>query len=214
MADNSALLLDIFQAVTRTLADNQQTLDKVDEYNHDHGTNMVQTFQTITRALQQKKDSPQSAALAFAAKELSSKAASGSGRLYAQGLAEAATQLKGRDVDAQSAMQLLQTLIGGGQSQQPAAQSTGGDALGALLGGLAGSKSPGVEQNEGLDMGDLLNASVAFLQSKQSGGSNTEALLQAVVAASGMGTTAHRAQSTQLVASSFLKAIEAFGRQS
>lgn len=197
MADNSALLLDIFQAVTSTLADNQQSLNQVDEYNHDHGTNMVQTFQTITRALQQKKDSPQSAALAFAAKELSSKAASGSGKLYAQGLAEAATQLKGRDVDAQSAMQILQTLIGGGQSQQPAVQAA----------------APG-KNDEGLDLGDLLNAGVAFLQSKQSGGSTADALLQAVVAASGMGTTNHRAQSTQLVASSFLKAIEAFGRRS
>jgi hypothetical protein len=298
MANNSALLANIFQEVTKTLVNNQQALDQADDQNHDHGTNMVKTFQTITSSIEKKEELPASDALAFAAKQVAKKSTSGSGMLYAQGLANAATQLKGQTINPQSAIQLLQTLIGGGQPmQQQSTQASGGDMLGSLLGGLAGGgqsmqQQPsqsgsgdllgsllggltggdqntqqqttqsvggdllgsllggltGGEQNMqqqqqpsqsgggdllgsllggltgggnsqantsggtsnaggGLDMGDLLNAGMAFLQAKQSGSSTAGALLQAVLAGSGMGNTNHRQQSTQLVASSFLQAL-------
>jgi hypothetical protein len=272
MADNSELLANIFQTVTNTLVNNQQALDQADELNHDHGTNMVKTFQTITSSIEKKKNSPGSDALAFAAKQVSKEATSGSGQLYAQGLANAATQLKGQTINPQSAIQLLQNLIGGGgQSAQPQttqsgggdllgsllggltgggqtqqqsqpsqsgggdllgsllggltgggqtqqqsqpSQSGGGDLLGSLLGGLTGSgnsqantSSGQASTGGGLDMGDLLNAGMAFMQAKQSGNSTAGALLQAVLAGSGMGNTNHRQQSTQLVANSFLQAL-------
>jgi hypothetical protein len=246
MADNSSLLTNIFQAVTKTLAANQQMLNQADDQNHDHGTNMVQTFQTITQSLEKKQGSPESAALAYASQQLSKETTSGSGKLYAQNLANAASQLKCQTIDPQAAIQLLQTLIGSGQTtpqQQPAAQPAGGDLLGALLGGLTGggqqqpqqqqasqpasgdllgsllgglnsSGTPQTNTDNGLDMGDLLNAGMAFMQAKQSGGSNAAALLQAVVAGSGMGNTNHRTQSTQLVASSFLQALGALTNKS
>jgi hypothetical protein len=287
MTNNSAPLLDIFKTVTNTLVQNQKALDQADEQNHDHGSNMVKTFKTITSSIEKKKSSPASDALAFAAKRVSKESKSGSGQLYAKGLANASTQLKGQTINPQSAVQLLQTLIGGGQPvQQQPAQSTGGDLLGSLLGGLGGSGSSmqqpqtmqsgggdllgsllgglteqqpqtpqsgggdllgsllggltgggqsvqqpqstqsgggdllgsllggmgggGTSQanaNNGLDMGDLLNAGMAFLQAKQSGSSTMGALLQAVLAGSGMGTSNHRQQSTQLVANSFLNAL-------
>jgi hypothetical protein len=295
MANNSALLANIFQEVTKTLVENQQALNQADEQNHDHGTNMVKTFQTITRSIEKKKASPGGDALAYAAKQVSKEATSGSGKLYAQGLANAATQFKGQTIDTKGALQLLQTLIGGGQStqqqttqsgggdllgsllggltgggqsqqqqttqsaggdmlgsllggltgsgqsqqqqttqstggdllgsllggltggqaeqQQQTTQSTGGDLLGSLLGGLTGSGSSQTTANNsatsssGLDLGDLVNAGMAFMQAKQSGGSTASALLQAVLAGSGMGTSSHRQQSTQLVASSFLQAL-------
>jgi hypothetical protein len=207
---------------------------------------MVQTFQAITRSLEDKKDSPASDALAHAAQQLSKETVSGSGKLYAQNLATAATQLKGQTIDPNHALQLLQTLIGGGQSQQPqqqAGQSAGVDILGSLLGGLTGaeqsqpqqqapqpaggdllgsllggltsagnaqaSNTRGAPANTGLDMGDLLKAGMAYMQARQSGGTNTSALIQAVVAGSGMGNSNHRTQSTQLVAGSFLRALGA-----
>jgi hypothetical protein len=294
MSNNSAILADIFKAVTSTLTDNQNTLDQADDQNHNHGTNMVKTFQTITSSLEKKQALPASDALEYAAQQVAKKTTSGSGQLYAQGLANAATQLKGQTITPQTGIQLLQTLIGGGQPvQQQTPQSSGGDLLGSLLGGLAGggqsmqqqqpSQSSGGDllgsllgglagggQNEqppqttqagggdllgsllggltgggqsmqqqqtsqsgggdllgsllgglggggssqsnasggsGLDMGDLLNAGMAFLQAKQSGNSTMGALLQAVLAGSGMGNTNHRQQSTQLVASSFLQAL-------
>jgi hypothetical protein len=236
MADNSALLSNLFQAVTKTLVDNQQSLNQADDRNHDHGTNMVQTFQTITQALEKKQGSSGSDALKYAATQVSKEASSSSAQLYAQGLTNAAAQLQGQAINPQSAVQLLQTLIGGAQSpqtaaqtggsdllgsllgglisggqnqEQQAAQPAGGDLLGSLLGGLTGGGQQQTGSNSGLDMGDLVNAGMAFMQAKQSGGSNAAALLQAVLAGSGMGNSNHRQQSTQLVASSFLQALGA-----
>ena len=57
MAQTGVDLTKIFQSVTQTLAQNQQALNDADDRNHDHGTNMVQTFQTITGALQKKTGS-------------------------------------------------------------------------------------------------------------------------------------------------------------
>ena len=59
---------------------------------------MVKTFQTITTALEKKRGSSDSAALGYAAKQLSRNATSGSSKLYAENLAQAATQFKGKQV--------------------------------------------------------------------------------------------------------------------
>lgn len=258
MAQDSVDLAGVFQAVTKTLAENQTSLNQADNYNQDHGTNMVQTFQTITKALKTKKASSPSAALAFAARQLEKGSSSSSSQLYAQNLKQASLQFKGKEVDPSSAVQLLQTLIGGGQqaagggggdilgsllggltgqaaqSQQPAAggedllgsllggmtasapaggqaASSGGGLLGSLLGGLSGSQSSGGSGGglqDGLDLGDLVTAGMAYMQAKQSGGSNMDALVQALMAASGMGGAAHRSESTRLVVTSFLNALQ------
>jgi hypothetical protein len=261
MTNNSALLGNIFKMVTQNLVQNKQTLNQADEQNHDHGTNMVQTFQTITNALTQHKDSPPSDALRYAAEQVSKESKSGSGQLYAQGLQQAAQQMQGQQLTQQSAMQILQTLISGGQAQpaqpaaggdmlsqllgglagaqapQPAAQPAGENMLGNLLGGLMGTQQPqqpqqasgggdllgsllggltGAQQqpqqpqgglSDGLDLGDLVNAGMAYMQAKQGGSNDTGALMQAFMAGSGMGNTNHRQQSTQLVANTFLQAL-------
>ena len=305
MTNSGVDLVSLFQTVTQTLAQNQQGLNQADVYNQDHGTNMVQTFQTITEALKEKSGSADSTAMAYAAKKLETSTRSSSGHLYAQGLNQAAAQFKGKKVDAQGAMQLLQTLIAGGQvapkpqtpapapqpqapaaggddmlgqllgglmggqtaqapqpqapaadggdmlgqllgglmggqtaqAPQPQAPAAGGDELlgqllgglmggqtaqtpqpqapaaggadmlGQLLGGLTGSSGTQSNAQDGLDMGDLLNAGMAYMAAKQQGGSNAQALLQAFLAGSGMGTAPHRQQSTQLVIGSFLQAL-------
>ncbi|GAP16535.1 DAK2 domain-containing protein [Levilinea saccharolytica] len=281
MTNSGVDLVSLFQTVTQTLAQNQQGLNQADVYNQDHGTNMVQTFQTITEALQEKSGSADSTAMAYAAKKLEASTRSSSGHLYAQGLNQAAAQFKGKKVDAQGAMQLLQTLIAGGQvapkpqtpapapqpqapaaggddmlgqllgglmggqtaqAPQPQAPAAGGDELlgqllgglmggqtaqapqpqapaaggadmlGALLGGLTGSSGTQSNAQDGLDMGDLLNAGMAYMAAKQQGGSNAQALLQAFLAGSGMGTAPHRQQSTQLVIGSFLQALSGMAK--
>ncbi len=126
MANNSELLANVFQTVTKTLVENQQALNQADEQNHDHGTNMVKTFQTITRSLEKKKASPSGDALAYAAQQVSKKATSGSAKLYAQNLTNAANQFQGQTIDTKGAIQLLQTLIGGGQSAQQQSTQSGG----------------------------------------------------------------------------------------
>jgi hypothetical protein len=236
MSQNNVDLAGIFGTITQSLAENQQSLNQADGINQDHGDNMVKTFQTITSALQQKQGSSDSAALRYAANQLSSNTTSGSGQLYAQNLAQAADQIKGRSIDMQGAMGLLQTLIGSGQANpqggQPAGNDPaslmsglsgggtssqggqpGGDIMSTLLGGLSGAQPGGAGAQGGFDMQNLLNAGMAFLQGRQSGESSTQALVQAFMAGSGMGNTSHREQSTQLVVNSFLQALSSFGNR-
>jgi hypothetical protein len=240
MAQSSIDLAGLFGTVTQVLAQNQQSLNQADDYNSDHGDNMVRTFETITGALQKKQGSSASTALAYAAKQLSKSSTSGSGKLYAQNLNQAAAQFKGKQIDQRGALDLLQTLIGGGQApaqggsaaqgaqpqapaqggmddllgallgggqaqSQPASQGGAGDLLGALLGG--GQTSSQGSGQSGLDLGDLLTGAMAFMQARQSGGNTMTALVQAFMAASGMGNSAGRQQSTQIVVNSFLQAL-------
>jgi len=211
MAQSSVDLAGLFGTVTQALAQNQQSLNQADDYNSDHGDNMVRTFETITGALQKKQGSSASTALSYAAKQLSKSSTSGSGKLYAQNLNQAAAQFKGKQIDQRGALDLLQTLIGGGQAPaqsaqaQAPAQGGAGDLLGALLGGGQTASQGGGQS--GLDLGDLLNGAMAFMQAKQSGGNTMTALVQAFMAASGMGNSAGRQQSTQIVVNSFLQAL-------
>ena len=48
-------LANLFQSVTGTLSQNRATLNEADTQNHDHGDNMVDTFEVITRAMKEKK---------------------------------------------------------------------------------------------------------------------------------------------------------------
>lgn len=258
MTEQNVDLVKVFSQVSRTLSKNQQTLNQADTLNHDHGDHMVDTFKTITSAMKAKQGSDASEMLQFAAQKLSQNANNGSAQLYSQGLQKAAGQFQGQDVDTKSALSLLQTILGAGQStpQQSTQPSSGmGDLLGSLLGGgqtsspqssgmedllgslLGGSQSTNQQSSQqaapegdllgsllgsitgssqqqaggglsdGLDMGDLITAGMAFFQSKQQGKSSMNSLVDAFVAASGMGSSPHRQQSTQLVASTFMNAL-------
>jgi hypothetical protein len=77
-------LVNILQAVTHLWLKNQKSLNKADTSIKIMEIIMVQTFQTITDALEKKKGDSDSAALAYAAKALSKNAASGSAKLYAR----------------------------------------------------------------------------------------------------------------------------------
>ena len=90
------------------------------------------------------------------------------------------------------------------RGQAPEASNESGDVLGSLLSGLTGGSQA---DDSGLDAGDLLNAGLAFFQSKQRGESNLEAILDAVVSGSSMGQVPHRAQSSKLVMDSLVKML-------
>lgn len=89
----------------------------------------------------------------------------------------------------------------------PQVLSEGDEAWGAagLTGGV--SNSSGASSSSGLDLGDLVNAGMSYMQAKQSGSSTAQALIQAFMSASGMGNSARRTQSTALVVNSFLQAL-------
>jgi len=191
-------LLDLFGSVAGALQNSQAELNQADTFNGDHGDNMVEIFETITQALQDKKGAAPAAQLAHASQVLGDKK-SKSAQMYALGLSQASDQFEGQEVNQQNAMQLIQTVLGGGESAPSA------NPLEGLLGGLMGGGQQ--KGDDSLDAGDLLNAGLAFLSAKKSGESNVEALINAVVSASPLSQTPHRQQSSQVVVNSLLDAL-------
>ena len=49
-------LASLFQSVTGQLQNKKDELNEADQYNHDHGDNMVDTFEVITQAMKEKKN--------------------------------------------------------------------------------------------------------------------------------------------------------------
>lgn len=203
---NAIDLGKLFQTVTGTLSQNRESLNEADTENHDHGDNMVDTFEVITQAMKEKKGADPADQLAYAS-EILRQRKSGSSQVYAKGLAEASKEFQGQQINSGNAMQLIQALLGGGQaaSQQQSQGGGLGDMLGSLLGGGSNQQTQ-QQSNNGLDIGDLLNAGMSFMNTKSRGGSNLEAIVNAVVSSSAMG--GYRQQSGNLVAGTLMQAVQ------
>lgn len=212
----------LFNVAAQALAANQSSLNQADTENQNHGDNMVQAFNMIAQSMANERGRTPSTQLQHASQYLAQNAQSGSGQVYAQGLAQAAEQLRGQKaVTPDNAMLLIQSLLGGGQQvapqsgadllgalmggQQPVPQQ-GGDLLGSLLGNQP-SQSAGGGLSDGIDVGDLLNAGMAFMNAKQQGQDNLQAALTALMSAGPMAQKPHRQQSGQMVANALLQAI-------
>lgn len=200
-------LVQMFQAVTGTLKDNKDRLNQADENNHDHGDNMVGTFEAVTQAMKEKAGADPADQLAYAA-EILRQRKSGSAQMYAEGFSRASSDFKGQPITQDNAMSFIQTLLGGGETapvQQQQQQSSGG--LGGLLVGILGGGQQQAQQKSGMDMGDLLQAGMAFMGTKARGGSNLEAIVNAVVSNSAMGS-GYRQQSSSLVTNTLMNVIK------
>ena len=115
---------------------------------------------------------------------------------------------------------LLGALAGGQAAPQQRAQqpAQGDDLLGGLLGALmGGGQAQGAAGQGGLSDGvgldDLVRAGSAFLQASQGGQSTTEAALNALAAATGVGQTPHRAQAAKVVMQALMQAAQMMGGQ-
>ena len=223
-------LASLFNVATQALAANQSSLNQADSDNQNHGDNMVQAFSMITQALASQPGASPSQQLNHASRYLSQHATSGSAHAYSQGLAQAAQQFQGQQaVTPDNAMMLVQSLLGGGQQSAPQAggdllgsllgagsQSSAapdaGDLLGALLGGGQTPQPDASQSQDGLDLGDLLNAGAAFMNAKQQGQGNLQAGLAALMAAGPLGQKPHRQQSGQVVANALLLAISGMNK--
>jgi hypothetical protein len=206
---NAIDLAKLFSTATKVLTKSQDDLNQADTYNHDHGDNMVEIFGVITQAMKEKKGASPADQLAYASELLRQKSQSGSGTLYAQGLQRAAQEFTGKSVTLDNAGKLIQSLLGADQVQTPAPGAEGGDVLGSLLSSLVGGgqSQPAAAGGKGFDAGDLLNAGLSYMQSKQAGKSDLESIIGAVVGSSSVGTEPYRAQSGTLVAQTLMSAI-------
>jgi hypothetical protein len=124
-------------------------------------------------------------------------------------------------------MTLIQSLLGGGQPasqgsdmlssllgavQQSQSPAQGGDLLGSLLGGQSAPQGDG-QQDNGIDLGDILNAGMSFMNAKQQGQDNLQAGLTALMSAGPMAQKPHRQQSGQVVANALLQVVAGMAKQ-
>jgi len=199
-------LATLFGSVTKQLAQNKESLNEADSYNHNHGDNMVQIFNLVQNAVAKRSGKPVEDQLAYASQVVKDKTNSGSANLYAQGLEKAAKNLSGQDLNEKTMSVLLQSLLGVEQPK-PKPQSQTDNILGSLLSGFAGQSSEPTNSGQSLGLDDLMQAGMAYFQSKQSGDSSMEAIISALMAASPMGKSSHRAQSASIVASTIMNFV-------
>jgi hypothetical protein len=241
-------LATAFQGVTNSLVQNQARLNQADEYNHDHGDHMVEIFGMINEAVAAKEGKKPAEQLAYASELVGQRSQSGSAKMYAEGLAKASRQFKGKAVTPDNLSTLLGSLLGGEASGEPSS-GTSMDLLGTLLGGVAGqtstSSSPSApadligsllggggepgsnspadlmgsllgggeggsqasSSQPGLDLGDIVNAGMAFMSSQQQGEGTVQSLIKAFVSATQAGQKPHRAQSGELVANTLVQML-------
>ena len=168
-------LSKLFDVALQSMTAHRQEINDLDGYNGNHGDNMVENLRLITEALQARSSQPPAEALQYAGQKLQSQGRGGTSQYYAKGLSQAAEQLRGHSsLGGSDVMSLVQSLLGAIPSQgHPQQVQAGGSVLEQVL-GLAGGQPPQAgPQDNGLDLGDVLNAllpaGLAFLQAKQSG---------------------------------------------
>lgn len=218
----------LFNVAAQALTANQSSLNQADTENHNHGDNMVQVFNTISQVLSNQQSASPSHQLNSASQYLAQNATSGSAHVYSQGLAQAAQQFQGQSaVTPDNAMTLIQSLLGGGQpaSEQGGdllgsligsgqSSSQGVDLLGSLLGGQSASQGQaGSQQQDGIDLGDILNAGMNFMNARQQGQGNLQAALTALMSTGPMAQKPHRQQSGQVVANALLQVAAGMTKQ-
>jgi hypothetical protein len=182
-------LSELFGAALEAVTAHRQEINALDGYNGNHGDNMVENVRMIVDALQEKSSQTPTEALGYASQRLRSQGSGGTSQYYARGLSQAADQLQGRSsLDSDDVVSVVQSLLGAipaqGYEERPQA---GGSVLEQVLGMARGQPPQAGAQDEGLDLGDVLNvllpAGLAFLQAKQSGADTASAVGQALMSA-------------------------------
>jgi phosphoenolpyruvate---glycerone phosphotransferase subunit DhaL len=197
-------LSKVFNVAAKTLSANRSALNQADDLNQNHGDNMVQVFNTISRAMARQRGAPPSEQLRYASEYLAQNANNGSAHVYAQGLAQAARQFEGQQaLTPDNILMLLQALLAGGQQMSP----QGNDPLSSLLSGQRG------QQAGGLDLAALLSAGMTFMSAKQQGQDNVQAALTALMNGGPMAQRGYRQQSGQMVGNALLQAIAGMARR-
>jgi hypothetical protein len=218
-------LSSLFNVAAQALTANQASLNQADTENQNHGDNMVQVFNMISQAVASQQGASPSQQLSNASQYLAQHGTSGSAQVYSQGLAQAAQQFQGQSaVTPDNAMTLVQSLLGGGQAApsqgadllgsllgsggQSQSSTQAGDLLGSLLGGQSAPQGGGQQDSgSGIDLGDIVNAGMSFMNAKQQGQDNLQAALTALMSAGPMAQKPHRQQSGQVVANALLQVI-------
>ena len=200
-------LASLFQSVTEQLAKNQESLNAADNYNHNHGDHMVQIFNMVQNAVEEKSDRPAAQQLKYASEVVERNASSGSAALYAQGFAKAAENMRGKDLSPEFLNSLLTGLLNAEKPPQTSQASQKKGLFGSLLAGLFG-KQTSSQVDDGFGLDDLIQGAVAFSQSMKDGEGSSQAAIEALMAASPMGQSDHRKESGSIVAQTIMDFVK------
>jgi phosphoenolpyruvate---glycerone phosphotransferase subunit DhaL len=156
-------LVALFDAMTQNIQQDREHLNKLDRSDGDAGDNMAANFQLVTDTLAQtiQQAGPNAdvgIALRQASQALQQQGKGATAPIYAQGLADAAQRLQGKTgFTIDDLLPLLQGLLTGTQ------------------------QASGAPQGQGSLLDTLLPGIMAYMQAKQAGDSDTQALLKALL---------------------------------
>jgi phosphoenolpyruvate---glycerone phosphotransferase subunit DhaL len=167
-------LAGLWGAIAQNAENDRTMLNQLDQSNGNAGDNYAANMELVARTLDRELQGGQGdagAALMAAAEQLRQDGRGKTAPVYADGLANAAEQLRGHSgLQAGDLMPLLQGLLQGAQGSSGAVPQGQGGLLDALVPGVLG-----------------------YLNAKQQGQSDTDALMSALAAAQGgtggMGST-------------------------
>lgn len=166
MADARSLVA-VFEAITQNLEQDRDDLNQLDRDDHDTGDNMAGNFRLVTESLHKQVGAGEAvdvgAALGQAAQVLRADGRGATARIYASGLDEAATKLKGQSsFSLDDLLPLLEGLLGGAQQAGGARQGEGSllDVLIPAIGSYSQAKRAG--------QGDLEAVLGALLETRRS----------------------------------------------
>lgn len=162
MAPASSLVA-LFSAMTQNLQQDRADLNRLDRGDGDAGDNMAANFQivtdTLSSAIQQGgQQADVGAALRQAAEALKHQGQGATAPIYAQGIADAAQRLQGKSsFSIDDLLPLLQGLLSGSQ------------------------QASGMQPGQGSLIDVLLPGVMTYMQSKQAGDSDLQAILKAML---------------------------------
>jgi dihydroxyacetone kinase-like protein len=161
MADARSLVA-VFEAITANLEQDRDDLNRLDRDDNDTGDNMVENFRLVTQSLQQQigpgDGADVGAALGQAAQVLRDNGRGATAPIYAQGLDDAATRLRGQtSFSLDDLLPLLEGLLGGAQ------------------------QAGGAQQGQGSLLDVLIPAIGSYTQAKRAGQGDLEAVLGALL---------------------------------
>jgi len=138
---SSVNLVDLFEQALQALDEQRETINALDEYNRNHGDNMVSNMRVVTDTLRAHSEEPPSIALRYAGLHLNEASQGSTGQYYAQGLLQAAEKLEGHtQLTRADGMTLLETLLNAVPAQgMPEPQQPTRSVLDLVM-GLAGAQ--------------------------------------------------------------------------
>lgn len=208
-------LQTVFNAVGESLEGRRDELNRLDEFNHDHGDHMVEVFHLAAQAAGDGELNALAESMKRASALLSARVENGSAQVYARGLSLLGEQFRQRQIELDDLLLVVQQYMSDQKGEEQDESGRSSEVSKALLNALAewekleDSQADGAAGKAGgLDMGYLFGVGMAYLQAKQKGGDRLDVLSETVVSASPLGKLPHRHASGVIAVRALLEALK------